>query len=227
MSETRLHPVRAVWTDFGGVLTPPIDQDLETFCLRTDTPAEAMRAAMTAVAAPFGSDLMAPLDTPLLSEDEWASRMNAELRLRGIDTDLTGFGKRWFDGRETNEPWRAHLQELRAAGVYVGLLSNMPPAWDPLWRQMICPDGPETLFDGLALSFEIGARKPDRRIFEVAAELAGADPRECLLVDDIERNCAGARAAGWQAIHFTDAQAAAEQLAPRLLPRTTAGPAAT
>ncbi|MEU9305872.1 HAD family phosphatase [Streptomyces sp. NPDC048269] len=221
-----LPPVRAVWTDFGGVLTPPISQDLETFCLRTGIPAGAMRAAMTAVAEPFGGDLMAPLDTPLISEDEWAARMNAELSQRGVDTDLTGFGKRWFEGREANEPWRAHLGDLRAAGVYVGMLSNMPPAWDPLWRQMICPDGPETLFDGLALSFEIGARKPDRRIFDVAAELAGVAPEQCLLVDDIERNCAGAEAAGWQSIHFTSAEAAAEQLARCLPPQTTAGPAA-
>ncbi|MFD7018585.1 HAD-IA family hydrolase [Streptomyces sp. NPDC059161] len=202
--------VRAVWTDFGGVLTPPINDDLHAFCRQNDIPADAMRRAMAAVAEPFGVDLMAPLDTPLLSEPEWVERMNAQLAADGVDTDLTGFGQRWFEGRATNEAWLGHLRALRGTGVFVGMLSNMPPAWDPLWRRMVAPEG---LFDGLVLSFEVGARKPERRIFEAAAELAGVAPGECLLVDDIAANCAGAEAAGWQAVHFTGADAAAAELA--------------
>ncbi|MFF4156676.1 HAD-IA family hydrolase [Streptomyces sp. NPDC001678] len=212
---TARRPVRAVWTDFGGVLTPPISQDLEDFSRRTGIPAEALRAAMTAVAAPFGPDLMAPLDTPLLTEDEWAARMNAELRTLGVETDLTGFGERWFAGRATNDAWLRHLHAIRRTGVFVGMLSNMPPAWDRLWRRMVEPEG---LFDGLVLSFEVGVRKPDPAIFEAAAAMAGVAPEECLLVDDIATNCAGAEAAGWQAVHFTDADAAADRLA-GLLPR--------
>ncbi|MER7048027.1 HAD-IA family hydrolase [Streptomyces jumonjinensis] len=215
--------VRAVWTDFGGVLTPPIQQDLETFCRRTGIPADAFRTAMAAVAEPFGGDLMAPLDTPLLSEDEWAARMNTRLAALGVDTDLTGFGERWFEGRETNEEWLGHLRALRDDGIFVGMLSNMPPAWDRHWRRMTPPEG---LFDGLALSFQTGVRKPQRGMFEVAAGMAGVRPEECLLVDDIEANCAGAEAAGWQAIHFTDASAAAAELARRLPRRTGTGPAA-
>ncbi|GHH24870.1 HAD family hydrolase [Streptomyces rubradiris] len=206
-------PVRAVWTDFGGVLTPPIPRDLETFCRRTGIPADAFRTAMAAVAAPYGGDLMAPLDTPLLTEDEWAARMNVRLRELGVEADLTGFGDRWFAGRETNHAWLDHLRTLHDQGVFVGLLSNMPPAWDRHWRRMVPPDG---LFDGLALSFRVGVRKPQRGIFEAAAEMAGVAPGECVLVDDIEANCVGAEAAGWQAVHFTDTDTAAAALARRL-----------
>lgn len=202
--------VRAVWSDFGGVLTPPIARDLEDFCARTAIPAPAFRAAMAEVARPFGGDIMAPLDTPLLSEEEWAARMTAELRRStGLDVDLSDFGNRWFEGRQTNQAWRHHLSEVHDAGVFVGLLSNMPPAWDRHWRRMTEPDG---LFDALVLSFQVGARKPERKIFELAAEAAGVPPYECVLVDDIEANCAGAEAAGWQAVHFTDAVDAAARL---------------
>lgn len=204
--------IRAVWTDFGGVLTPPIPQDLATFCNRHGIPADDMRAAMTEVAAPFGPDLMAPLDTPLLSEDEWALRMNASLQAKGIDIDLRGFGQRWFEGRQTNQPWLEHLRALRHAGHFVGMLSNMPPAWDPLWRRMVPPE----TFDALALSFEVGVRKPQKGIFEAATKMAGAAPEECVLIDDIEANCAGAEAAGWQAIHFTDTATVVAELASRL-----------
>ncbi|MEU5753282.1 HAD family phosphatase [Streptomyces sp. NPDC047829] len=216
-------PVRAVWTDFGGVLTPPIPEDLQTFCRRTGIPADAFRGAMAAVAAPYGGDLMAPLDTPLLTEDQWAARMNAELRERGVDADLTGFGERWFEGRETNHAWLAQLRSWHAEGFFVGMLSNMPPAWDRHWRRMVPPEG---LFDGLALSFRIGVRKPQRGIFEAAAEIAGVAPAECLLVDDIETNCAGAEAAGWQSVHFTDTDTAAAAVARRLARPVATGRAA-
>lgn len=216
---TAAAPVRAVWTDFGGVLTPPIGEDLEVFCHRAAIPVPAFRQAMATVAEPFGGDLMAPLDTPLLTEEEWAERMTAQLQKAGVQADLTRFGERWFAGRRTNEAWLGHLHGLRRAGVFVGMLSNMPPAWDRHWRRMVPPDG---LFAGLALSFQVGARKPDRRIFEAAAGIAGVAPEECLLVDDIAANCAGAEAAGWQSLHFTDAATAASRLA-RLLP----GPAPT
>ncbi|WP_223736050.1 HAD-IA family hydrolase [Streptomyces purpurogeneiscleroticus] len=215
--------VRAVWTDFGGVLTPPIPRDLETFCRRTGIPANAFRAAMAAVAEPYGGDLMAPLDTPLLTEEEWVDRMNARLRERGVDADLTGFGERWFEGREANHAWVNWLRGLREQGLFIGLLSNMPPAWDRHWRRMVPPEG---LFDGLALSFRVGVRKPRRGIFEAAAELAEAAPEECVLVDDIEANCAGAEAAGWQAVHFTDTDTAVAELARRLVWPPGAGPAA-
>ncbi|MEU9289307.1 HAD family phosphatase [Streptomyces sp. NPDC048275] len=214
--------VRAVWSDFGGVLTPPIGRDLEDFCARTGIPAPAFRAAMAEVARPFGGDIMAPLDTPLLSEEEWAARVTAEIRgSTGIDVDLSDFGDRWFEGRQTNHDWRRFLQEVHDAGGFVGLLSNMPPAWDRQWRRMVEPDG---LFDALVLSFQVGARKPERKIFDLAAEAACLPPEECVLVDDIEANCAGAEAAGWQAVHFTGAADAVARLRPLLtLPSPRAG----
>ncbi|GAB2761817.1 HAD-IA family hydrolase [Streptomyces bullii] len=206
--------VRAVWSDFGGVLTPPIDRDLEDFCAREGLPAAAFRRAMAEVARPFGGDVMAPLDTPLISEEEWARRMATELaRDTGVEADLSGFGERWFRGRRTNDAWLRFLRELRDGGLFVGMLSNMPPAWDRQWRRMIEPDG---LFDALVLSFEAGSRKPERRIFEIAAEAAGVPAESCVLIDDSAANCAGAEAAGWRAVHFTDAEQASARLRPLL-----------
>lgn len=211
---TAMPVVRAVWSDFGGVLTPPIDRDLQAFCDREGLPAAAFRAAMAEVARPFGADVMAPLDTPLLSEEEWARRMADVLaRDAGVKADLSGFGERWFRGRQTNDAWLRFLRELHDASVFVGMLSNMPPAWDRQWRRMIDPAG---LFDALVLSFEVGCRKPERRIFEIAAEAAGVPAEACVLIDDSAANCAGAEEAGWQAVHFTGAEQAAARLRPLL-----------
>jgi 2-haloacid dehalogenase len=47
--------------------------------------------------------------------------------------------------------------------------------------------------------------KPDRPIFDLAARRFGLAPGVMLFVDDSEANVSAARAYGWQAHHFTDA----------------------
>ncbi|NYI04066.1 HAD family hydrolase [Allostreptomyces psammosilenae] len=211
----------AVWTDFGGVLTPPISQDVDDFCRREGIPGDAFRRAMATVAEPFGGDVMAPLDTPLIPEEEWASRVSEALHAEvGQRVDLSDFGERWFAGRRTNQRWLAHLRELRASGVFLGLISNMPPAWDRQWRRMVPPEG---LFDAVVLSFQVGARKPDAAIFAAAVERSGLPPERCVLVDDLAANCAGAEAVGWRSVHFLDADDAAARLSRQLAGPATAG----
>lgn len=48
-------------------------------------------------------------------------------------------------------------------------------------------------FDGYVLSYEVGARKPERKIFEKALELAGCQKTECFYIDDILSNIEAAR----------------------------------
>lgn len=206
--------IRAVWSDFGGVLTPPLDHTMSIFCKQVGVPVESFLAAMRTVGDTYGTDPMAPLDTPLVSEEDWARQMETVLRTDHLATvDLSDFGAKWFTDRETNDQWLEYLRWLRADGVFVGMLSNMVPSWDSHWREMVPPES----FDDLVMSFEVGSRKPQAAIFELAAQRAGALPSQCVLVDDIEANCAGAQAAGWRAVHFTDtsqAIAALERLQP-------------
>jgi putative hydrolase of the HAD superfamily len=206
--------VTAVWTDFGGVLTPPISHTFMTFCASMDLdPGQLMDAVLT-VTAGFGTgDIMEPIDTPLVSEEEWLARISAVMRERhGVDRRMTTLADAWFDNRETNKDWLRVLFDLKDEGLFVGLLSNMVPSWDAHWRRMVPPD---RIFDAVLLSFQVGHRKPSQEIFEMAASAAGAAPEQCVLVDDNEANCAGARACGWHAIHFTsttDAVTALTQL---------------
>jgi putative hydrolase of the HAD superfamily len=58
-------------------------------------------------------------------------------------------------------------------------------------------------FDGLVLSHEVGVRKPKREFFEYCQRLAGCSSEECLFIDDLPANVAGARALGWHGIEFT------------------------
>jgi len=56
---------------------------------------------------------------------------------------------------------------------------------------------PEILiFDDYILSYEVGAMKPDSRIYEEALKRTGFKPEECLFIDDTEENIEGAQRLG-------------------------------
>lgn len=58
------------------------------------------------------------------------------------------------------------------------------------------------LFDYVLTSADVGIVKPDERIFRLAAEHLGVETDECIMIDDRLENCAGAKAAGMEAILF-------------------------
>lgn len=200
----------AIWVDFGGVLVPFGPETVENFCRRVGVPSEMVIEAMVAVARAHGTDdVMEPLDTPLVSGEEWAVRMTDHIRERyGVEADLSNFAGKWFEGRPVNQELVDVLRELRR-DHFVGLLSNMVPAFNPYWRALTPPD---ELFDDVVLSYEVGFRKPRSEIFDLAARRAGAPSAACVLVDDLEENCVAARAAGWQAVRFVDTADAIERI---------------
>jgi HAD superfamily hydrolase (TIGR01509 family) len=57
--------------------------------------------------------------------------------------------------------------------------------------------------------------KPEREIFEHAAQQFGLDPAATLFFDDAAPNVAAARDAGWQALQFIDAAQCERELAQR------------
>jgi putative hydrolase of the HAD superfamily len=67
-------------------------------------------------------------------------------------------------------------------------------------------------FDTVVGSADIGVCKPEPAAFTTAAARLGVPPDRCLMVDDLEANVEGARAAGMQAVRFTGAAALAEAL---------------
>ena len=58
---------------------------------------------------------------------------------------------------------------------------------------------------GVTVSGEAGIIKPDERIYRLHAQTFGLTPGATLFIDDSLKNVEGARAAGWNAVAFTDA----------------------
>lgn len=85
------------------------------------------------------------------------------------------------------------LEELRDRGLAIVIASN----WDCSLPHWLRPTGILALVDGVVTSAEVGAAKPDPRVFERALGVAGAEPAEALHAGDrIDTDVEGAAAAG-------------------------------
>ncbi|MGW2831156.1 HAD family hydrolase [Streptomyces sp. NPDC001286] len=94
---------------------------------------------------------------------------------------------------------REGLEALRGAGWTIGLATN--GAGD-VQRAKLAATGLAPLFDGICVSGEVGARKPERHVFEVAAAECGVSLSAggWMVGDNPETDMDGARAAGLRAL---------------------------
>jgi putative hydrolase of the HAD superfamily len=109
------------------------------------------------------------------------------------------------------------VHELHAARRPLRFLSNMPaPYADHLERThafLRC-------FSDGVFSARVQCVKPERGIYELAAQRFGTPPGELLFFDDVAGNVAAALEAGWKARHFVDVAGCRRELcAAGLLPR--------
>lgn len=111
---------------------------------------------------------------------------------------------------EANVPNTQLFDYMRGlkADYKLGLLSNAGANWlDKLF-------GAErtALFDAIALSYETGVIKPSPRAYEIIADRLGLLPEECVLIDDQERFCTGAKENGMQAVWYKNFDQAKAEL---------------
>jgi 2-haloacid dehalogenase len=125
---------------------------------------------------------------PHLAEEIASYRPNFALTLRGLVPGTAPI-----------------LRALHDRGVRLAALTN--------WSAETIHHGPEVfpevfdLFDDIVVSGEEGVAKPDWEIFQILARRLAQPIGGVFYVDDNLRNVAAARAAGMDAVHFTDAAA--------------------
>jgi putative hydrolase of the HAD superfamily len=102
-------------------------------------------------------------------------------------------------------------RSLRAAGLKTGLVTNNAHEIRDRWRAMIPVDD---LFDDVVDSSEVGVRKPNPAIYQLALHRLGdIDPRAAIFLDDLPPNVAVAEGIGMQGIVVeTDPEGALKRL---------------
>lgn len=107
-------------------------------------------------------------------------------------------------------PVIAWLRDLRAGGIRTAVLSNM---MSDLLTKMRSEFDWLDVFTFQTYSCEIGAVKPEEKIYRHTLEGLGVAAERALFVDDREVNIAGARAVGLHGIVFRSLEDLREQLA--------------
>jgi len=123
--------------------------------------------------------------------------VNLGARLNLSPDALTEFRRDFWAGDRLDGDLVALIRSLRPR-YKTALLSN----FSAQLRQLLTQHGLIDVLDVIIISGEEGILKPDARIYHLAAERLGVPVADCLFVDDVEENVAGARAAGMQALHF-------------------------
>jgi glucose-1-phosphatase len=191
-----------LYFDLGRVLVNfSVEQMLEQIGAAAGIDSETVRQAV------LTGRLLHDLEVGRLSSRQFYEAFCAATNTRADHDRLMAAAAEIFD---LNLPVVPIVAQLQQAGCRLGILSNTCDVhWDYCWRtyRML-----SECFSIHALSYKIGAVKPEAAIFQAAARLAGCEPEEVFFVDDITGHVAGARAVGFDAVQFTTADALADEL---------------
>jgi putative hydrolase of the HAD superfamily len=184
--------IRAVLFDFGGVLAEEGFRD-GLVALASEQGLDPQQLPRQAMQAVYDSGFVLGRGSAV----EFWSLLRQRSGLRGDDADLT---ERILAGFVPRPAMLALVARLHAAGYLTAILSDQTHWLDDLDRRHHFTAG----FDRVYNSYHQGKGKRDQTLFtEVAADLK-LPPHALLLVDDDPGNVTRARAAGWQALLFTD-----------------------
>jgi len=200
--------IEAVLWDFGGVFSA------------------SPFGAMAGVAREFGADprryveiVFGPYDHD--TDHPWHRLERGELALaqaraeiialgasEGVDSDpfhLFGAMSKGSGGGVRSEVVEL-AREVKRAGLGSALVTNNVAEFREAWKRMIPV---EDLFDHLIDSSEVGVRKPDPRIFELALARLGVPAARTVFLDDYPGNVEAARRLGLRGVLVRDDYAAA------------------
>jgi epoxide hydrolase-like predicted phosphatase len=180
--------VRGLLIDFGGVLTTNVFDSFKAFCRTEGLPDDSVKKLFRERGE--GLSLLRRLEKGELTAEEFSQQFAP---LLGVDPE--NLVERLFGGVGPDEAMLGAVRRSRAAGVKTGLISNS-------WGDGLAYDPAvlEELFDAVVISGEVGMHKPEREIFLLGAERIAVPPEDCVFVDDLRENCAGAEAVGMKAI---------------------------
>jgi putative hydrolase of the HAD superfamily len=181
--------VRGLLVDFGGVLTTNVFDSFRAFGEAEGLDPQTVKRAFREDPEALG--LLRELERGDIAVEEFEPRFGERI---GV-TDTDGLVGRLFGGVGPDERMVEAVRRARAGGVHTGLISNS-------WGEGLSYDTSmlEELFDGIVISGDVGMHKPEPEIFLLGAERTGVPASECVFVDDLRENCAGAEAVGMTAI---------------------------
>jgi epoxide hydrolase-like predicted phosphatase len=192
--------IRAVFFDLGGVILrteyqAPREHLAEKLGMEYDDLVKVVFDSESGYKASLGA---------ITPDEHWAAVIK---RLKRPASEMEAIRHEFFAGDIIDRTLLEFLRSLR--GTYkTGLISN---AWGDL-RDYIVREKFDDAFDHMIISAEVGAVKPEAKIYKIALEQAGVQGNEAVFVDDFAVNIEGCEKVGMQGIYFEDAESTLMQL---------------
>jgi putative hydrolase of the HAD superfamily len=227
MNEIDPRRVQAVVFDLGGVFLEGGPNHVRSFGPRNGMPAPAWDAIRDALFV--SGDWWDRVERDELTLDAFAAELQARVAAEGVtltldqarnfmappavegETALTGEGVMESHLRTEIVDACRHIRAV----MPTALLTNNIREWRQRWRDRIEPD---TLFDVVVDSSDVGMRKPEPHIYRLMEQRLGLPGTSLLFVDDLGTNLKAAKALGWQTVKYEDTAAVLD-----VLQRVTAG----
>jgi putative hydrolase of the HAD superfamily len=196
--------IRAVVSDFGGVLTAPLMLGFARIQDHTDVPPAAFGAALARAADADGRNPLFELEIGAISEAQFLATIESELTsILERPVSLHGFGERYMAALDPNEELFAYYRGLHERGMRFAMLTNNVREWEPLWRTKLPVD---EIFETVVDSGFVGLRKPDPAIYALVLERLALPASACVFVDDLGVNVEAARALGFAVVQHHETE---------------------
>jgi putative hydrolase of the HAD superfamily len=202
--------ITAVLWDFGGVILSSPFEAFNRYEVDHGLPQDHIRSVNAAdphtnAWARLERDEIDPREFDELFAQE-SSRLGHEVRGAAVLGLLHG---------EIRPEMVRALEIVRARGLRTACLTNNVIARDDVADPTGRRDAVAAvmaLFDVVVESSRVGVRKPEPRFYEIACELLGVEPADCVFLDDLGINLKPARAMGMTTIKVTGAMQALDDL---------------
>ena len=178
--------------DWGGVLTMPIHTAIASWLKATGVDHNHYGEVVRRWGEPLPgeSSPVHRLERGELALEDFEHLLSAALAFEGSTVEARGLvGKMFADLAIYEDSMTSLVTRARAAGIRTGLLSNS-------WGNEYDRSDWHEMFDAVVISGEVGMRKPEPGIFELALKRIGLPAEECVFIDDMAHNIAAAERAG-------------------------------
>jgi len=197
-----MNPIKAVIFDQGGVRE--IDTDEYTY----HTLAKLLRRDYSEVKK-ISEKLREDFFTGRIDTREYFVLLTKDLGVEAEPNELMLTWKRCFIAKsDVIVGVDRIISRLKEDGYKVSILSNA----EPFLAEVNMRRGRYEGFDSVILSYQVGLKKPDERIFKLAAEKLGLSAKECIFIDDRRMNVNASRRVGMAGIQFRDVRSLANEI---------------
>ena len=193
---------KAIIFDLGRVLVD-LDIDKGIFAFFGADPSKGMDNAVQEI---LDNPVFKKFNQGAFGPEEFYQQLK---KLFGLKMSFEEFADKWC-GIFSVMPGMYELVEKLSKNYKLGLLSDT----DPMHWRFLKTNYPITKFFAKpVLSYEVKITKPAVEIFRIAAKSVEAEPENCIYIDDLPKNVAGAESVGMKGIKFISAEQLAGELA--------------